>query len=517
MRPVARTMFSGMQKPVRHATTLSGGAQPETPAMDLLPTLQQLSVRLERLVVTDEMSWARASKLVEQIHQAARSNAASLLREYVVGTQRPEDPRNEQIWSTVTDYLDQLVHGYQWCLERCETDAASGKACASTLAPVAGNAIRACAARLKWAYLRYDPVVPVQWQALMRIFVLAERAEVAGEAFVVPEVVASSSTAEQEFVKTLVLAASSPGGLRPPQLEVAERLIERCGSHLALTRQSLEPVRYFIDLTATGGPQRLLPSQQLPGAGRVIVLSGAVATLQQLVADLDDGALTPPDLGLDPHCRPELVRSTARHLLRYWSPPSLERCHTRSRDALRVAVVRDFDEVAAKVVGAKPKSLSGSAEEHWVVEDHSAGGLLALLSHRQGRRIEAGALIAFRYPNLAAWHAGIVRRVQRQDQETRRVGIKKLTTEISGVILAFRFRREADERPSSIVGMFLVDTSAAVDQVTLLLPTGTFSPSVPLEMRVGSRDDLLIPQELIESGRDYQIARYKRLPQRVGD
>ena len=61
--------------------------------------------------------------------------------------------------------------------------------------------------------------------------------------------------------------------------------------------------------------------------------------------------------------------------------------------------------------------------------------------------------------------------------------------------------------------MFLVDTSAAVDQVTLLLPTGTFSPSVPLEMRVGSRDDLLIPQELIESGHDYQIARYKQLAQ----
>ncbi len=500
-----------MQKPVRHATTLSGGAPPETPGVDLLPTLQQLSVRLERLAATDEMSSERACKLVEQINQAGRSDGASLLHEYVLGTQDPEDSRNEQIWSTVTDYLDQLVHGYQWCLKRCETDGAAGKASASTLAPVAGNAIRACAARLKWAYLRYDPVVPAQWQTLTRIYVLVERADVAGEAFVLPEVVASSSTAEQEFVKTLVLAASSPGGLPPPQIEVAERLIERCASHLALTRQSLEPVRYFIDLSATDGPQRLLPSQQLPDAGRVIVLSGAAATLQQLVADLDEGALTTPDLGLDPRYSPELVRSTARHLLRYWSRPSLERRHTRSRDALRVAVVRDFDEVAAKVVGATLKNLSGSAEEQWVVEDHSDGGLLALLSRRQGRRIEAGALIAFRYPNLAVWHAGIVRRVQRQDQETRRVGIEKLTAEISGVILSPRFQRKADERPSNIVGMLLMDTSAAVDQMTLLLPIGTFSPSVPLEMRVGSRAYLLIPQELIESGHGHQIARYKRL------
>jgi hypothetical protein len=103
--------------------------------------------------------------------------------------------------------------------------------------------------------------------------------------------------------------------------------------------------------------------------------------------------------------------------------------------------------------------------------------------------------------------------VQRHDQETRRVGIEKLNAEVTGVILAPRFRREADDRPGSIVGMFLVDTSAAADETTLLLPAGTFSPSVPLEMRVGSRDDLLIPQELIESAHDYQIARYKRLAQ----
>jgi hypothetical protein len=103
--------------------------------------------------------------------------------------------------------------------------------------------------------------------------------------------------------------------------------------------------------------------------------------------------------------------------------------------------------------------------------------------------------------------------VQRQDPETRSVGIEKLTTETSGAILAPRFRREADERPNSIVGMFLVDTSAAADEMTLLLPAGAFSPSVPLELRVGSRDYLLIPQELIESGHDYEIARYKRLAQ----
>jgi hypothetical protein len=188
------------------------------------------------------------------------------------------------------------------------------------LAPVAGNAIRACAARLKWAYLRYDPVVPAQWQAVTGIFVLAERAEVTGEAFMVSEVVASSSTAEQEFAKTLVLAASlrrfaaAARDCRAPHRPVASRLF---------TQQSTA-VRYFID-RRTDGPRQLSPR---PGTGRGIALSGL--RICQFVADLNEG---PHHSRPGPALRPELV-CAALHLLRYWSHPRWAG-HTRSRDAAR--------------------------------------------------------------------------------------------------------------------------------------------------------------------------------------
>jgi hypothetical protein len=496
---------------VRQDATLSPGDRPEEPAVDLLVTLQQLSVRLERLAVTDEMPWARACELVERINQVAGSTTAALLREYVLGTQHPEDFRKEEIWSTVTDYLARLVGGYQWCLGRYEFDVAPGQSSASVLAPVAASAIRACAAQLKWAYLRYYPVAPMQWRTLAGIYLAAERAGVASEAFPLRGGPESSSTVEREFLKTIVLAASSPGGLLPAQIEVAEHLIEQCASQLGLMQHALEPVHYFIDLTATDGPQRLLPSKELSGAGRVIVLTPAVVILQQLAADVDQGSLTAADLNLDPLCSSELVRATAHHLLRYWDRPPLERRHLRRRDTLRVAVVHDFDEVAAKVVGATTKNPAGGDQEYWPVEDRSAAGLLAVLSRRQGRWIGAGSLIAFRFDDQDAWHAGIIRRVQREDEETRHVGIEKLITEIWGVTLVRRFRREPDEPFKTIVGIFLIDSSAPANSVTLLLPTDTFSPSAPLEMHMGSRVYLLVPQELIESGHDYQIARYKKL------
>jgi cyclic-di-GMP-binding protein len=505
-------MFSRRQKPPQPPAASTGGAEAEV-AADSLSTLQQLSVRLERLAVTDEMSWARACELVERIDQGARSIAVRLMHEYVLGTQRPEDVRNEQVWSTATDYLDKLVHGHRWCLERYESDGGAGSASAATLAIIAARAIRACAERLTWAYLRYDAVAPAQWRVVKRAYFLTERAGVAGEAVVLPGVPSGSSTVEREFLKIVVLAASSPGGLLPGQIEIAVRLIERCAPDLALAQHSIAPASHFIDLTTTGGPRRLLASQELSGADRVIVLSGAAATLQQLAADLDEGTRTAGDLGLDPHSSAELVRGTVRHLLRHWSGSSLQRRHVRSREALRAVVVHDFEAMAAKVVGATSENPSASDEEHWIVEDRSAGGLLALVSRRQGRWIRAGTLIAFRCPDFGEWQAGIIRRVQREGNETRRVGIEQLSTEISGVMLMPRFQSQAGDPGKRTVGVFLVDSTAAADQVTLLLPAGVFSPSAPLEMNAGSRDYLLIPQELIESGHDYQIARYKRLDQ----
>jgi hypothetical protein len=47
----------------------------------------------------------------------------------------------------------------------------------------------------------------------------------------------------------------------------------------------------------------------------------------------------------------------------------------------------------------------------------------------------------------------------------------------------------------------------------LLSPPGTFSDTLPLEMRAYDRAYVLFPIELIETGADFQIARFKVLRQ----
>jgi hypothetical protein len=505
-------MVSRTQNRVRQAAPLSQSeGEPDLPHDQPLSALQQLSIRLDRLPATDEISAGRGCELVERIAKLGRPTVAKLLGEYLSSAERLNDLHGRQMWSTVTCYLDRLVCAYRWCLERYEASAGMGKSTAAVLAPVAIHAIQACAARQKWAYLRYRRVAAEQWAALVWSYLLAERARLALEEPPRPGLAVLRSGAEHAFLKALALAAASPGGLAPLQIEIAERLIERCGPQLALAQGAAEPATYFIDLSATGGLQRLLPPKELPSSARIVVLSRAMFTLRQFAEDLDSGLLSPADLGLelDWRCAPELVAATIRHLLRHWS--RTERRHPRHREVLRMAVVHGFDEVASKVPGPVTHDPSASDQEHWIVENRSESGVFAILSHGQGRALGPGSLIAFQYSRHRAWHAGIIRRVECEDEETRHFAIEALTTGTSAVNIQPRFRRSAAERDKGVVGVHLIESPASVDQISLLLPTDTFSLSTPLQMRVDGREYLLIPQQLVESGNDYQIARFKLL------
>jgi hypothetical protein len=505
-------MVSRTQNRVRQAAPVSQlEREPDLPRDQPLSALQQLSLRLDRLPATDEISAGRACELVEHFSELGRPAVAKLLGEYLLGVERLNDLHGQQVWSTVTGYLDKLVCAYRWCLERYEASAGMGKSTASVLAAVATHAIQACAARQKWTHLRYRRVAREQWGALVWSYLLAERARLAQEDPSHPGLATLRSGAEHAFLKSLALAAASPGGLAPLEIEVAERLIERCGPQLALAQRSAEPATYFIDLSATDGPQRLLPPKEPPASGRIIVLSRAAVTLQQFSEDLASGLLSPADLGLDLEwrCTPELVAATIRHLLRHWR--RTERRHARHREVFRVSVVHGFDEVASKVPGTTTQDPFAADQEQWIVENRSESGLFAMVSRGQGRAVGAGSLIAFQHSNRPAWHAGIIRRVEREDEESRHFAIEALATGTSAVSIQPRFRRKGEDQSKTIVGLHLIESPAPADQISLLLPTDTFSPSAPLQMQVNGREYLLIPQQLLESGNDYQIARFKLL------
>ena len=68
------------------------------------------------------------------------------------------------------------------------------------------------------------------------------------------------STAEREFLRPLMLAVSSPDGLLPIQVEIADRVITQCADAFTLSSQPGAGLHYVTDLTATFPPGRISPN-----------------------------------------------------------------------------------------------------------------------------------------------------------------------------------------------------------------------------------------------------------------
>jgi len=499
-------MFTTKQaKAVTHLS--EGFAMPDVEG-DLPSLLRPWLDRLDRLPAADEIGLERAVQVVAQIEQSAAPRLAQLTHHYLSTAQQLEAIEEDDVWQAVNEYLEGLARSYRWCLHSCW--GGSGGTPPGLVALIASCAMHACAARLKWSYLRDLPITAQQWSEMAEIFARAESGGVAKTEVELPSSGPRRSSVEQQLLKALALAAGFPSGMMSAQIDIADRLIGFCAPQLALAPRSGTPAHYFFDLAGERGPQRLASSTRMPDSARGIVLARAASALKQVTDDLDSGLLTGVDLNLGGNTfDPELTGATARHLLHYWGQMSRERRSVRRQENSRLAVVHGFDAVAASVVGADVQEPITSEPEYWLARDRSDTGFRAQVGEDDGKWLQVGSLMAFRYSSLPMWHAGIVRRVRRGNQAVREVGVEKMVTGTAPVRVRRRFRGADDAIDTGSIGMLLVDPSGPRESISLLLPAGTFSPTAPLEMLARDTAYLLIPLEVGESGPGYQIARFK--------
>jgi hypothetical protein len=109
------------------------------------------------------------------------------------------------------------------------------------------------------------------------------------------------------------------------------------------------------------------------------------------------------------------------------------------------------------------------------------------------------------------WAVGVIRRLAAQDVERRYVGIELLARGVQTVPLS---NVKTGERAHT--GLLLpshIGDSVGQGEINLLLPTEGFSPDVSLEMEVYDNHYFLEPHMVLETGDDFEVARYRILDQ----
>ncbi len=487
----------------------------ELPANDSFKALEELSNWLDSLKGAESLKLGRQLEIIDLIDQAAKNHQRRLSQDYLSGSARLQKFQEIRIWNTSFKFWQQLADAYQLCLKRYQAGAAGSGSLKGPLPMIVARAMRALSLQLKWQLLRYGPVAPRIWEECGKLFAYAEETGFAGAKIEVYPGRFGESTVQREFLKALMLANSSTDSLLPMKLEVAERVVAQFSEFFVLSRQPAKGCHYYTDLTTGKGPARMVSRLQTTPGLRFFGPGSAAQELEKLITVLQADGVVPSNVNLGGIFDPELVLEVLRHLGRYWAPVPPARGEERRRSVSRISVIHDFDEILATISDDTEEMAFDNSAETWTVENESAGGYGALLPQTRGDWLKVGALLGVKLEHGAAWGVGIVRRLSAYDLNQRYVGIQVFSKGATAVKIApanagnSAIAQDAMLLPSS------TSDSSGTGEMSLLLRPGVFSEKKTYVMQAYDRGYLLVPKKLLESGDDFDMARFRVL-QRAG-
>src|SRR5689334_4268291 len=183
------------------------------PAQEL-KALDELSHWHESVSTAAGFKPADRLQLTGALDDAAQPRLRKLSRDYL-GATRPSRYQENLLWTQIHEYWRQA--GLAWARS---VDGFLQANDARGLATAAVRALRALAQQIKWQHLRYGPIDPKVWSVINNVFAAAEARGVAD--------------ARSEFLKTAMFSASSPDGLLPVEIELAEKLVGELAGHFVI-------------------------------------------------------------------------------------------------------------------------------------------------------------------------------------------------------------------------------------------------------------------------------------------
>ncbi len=478
---------------------------------DTHKALGEIIFWLDSINTTAGFRLDRRLELVEELDQAAKLHVRKLAQEYV--PLRQQKFHENRVWTAQAQYWRLVGAGYVQCIEGYQADGPGAGAIKQRLPVIVGRALQALGQQLKWLLLRYGPIDDRIWGDLGRMYAFAEAKGFADAMIPLAEGALAGSSARNEFVKALMLASSSMESLLPQQIELAERSIALFASRYLLRNAPSAGCPYAYDLVMRRPPTRVQGAvAESASSLRYVGPGEAYAEIGRLLDVLLTEGVLPSDMSLGGDYDARAVADVWRHLLQYWSPTPPERSSARHPVNARLTIVhgfRSFTELLAEPSQDTVRmSISAlQALESWVAENESDGGFGAVVPATGSDWLQVGVLVGIKVQGDSRWGAGVVRRMVRDGEQNRRIGIQRLARAVvsvqlspSGILTAGNAVRHNDP------GLLLTPKPDGEHQVQILMAPATFSEGQALTMQVRGQAFDIEPVRLLESTDAYDVA-----------
>ena len=474
------------------------------PPNDPAKAIQEIRDLIESVLGTVGFKGERRGEVIMLLDEAAQVHVRKLARDYLSNPRLPKFQEG-RIWGALFGLWKDLAAGYATCIVQYTADPGSVGKLKAQLPLFCLRAVRAVAAQLKWHYMHYEQGDAAVWQALGKVYRYAEDRKVHRESVQVYAGVPVSSSVEREFMKALMLAASSPDCLMPLDIELAERIVAHFSAAFLVSNTHQPQATYnWVDLSSGAPPKRLTQTPPASPSLRFFAAGGAIAQLDNMIRVVQSGAV-PADLNLGGTYEPAKVLTVLQHLKMYWAATPPVRKNDRYAVKHRLTVVNSFEGILARLKDGGALATEKSAAESWVTENISAGGIGAVLEKAQGDWLRIGKLVGLSVEGgSGACSVGMVRRCSRLPQQQSSVGIRTFAKESFAVTLGGREEQEA---------LLLNDGRALREEALICTREGAFDKRNSPSMAFDGHTYLLIPVEVSVTGDDFELSRYKVMQQ----
>ena len=252
------------------------------PANDAVKAIEELRHWIESVIETEGFKTERRGELVLLLDESAQVHQRKLVRDYLSNPRLPKF-QEARLWGALFGLWKDLAGAYATCIAQFTADSGSVGKLKAQLPLFCVRAVRAVAAQLKWHYMHYEQGDAAVWQALGKVYRFAEDRKVHRESVPVYAGVPVNSSAEREFMKALMLAASSPDCLMPLDIELAERIVAHFSAAFLISNTHQPQATYnWIDLGSGVPPKRLTQTPPASPGLRFFAAGGAIAQLDNM-------------------------------------------------------------------------------------------------------------------------------------------------------------------------------------------------------------------------------------------
>jgi hypothetical protein len=464
----------------------------ELPALEASEALASATAWLESLVATPEFRLERRLDLTLQIDEAVLPHTRRLARDYLTTT-RQGQKQAYRTWQISRGYWDALATAYRHALSLQRTDSKAAELPRPQFALLCARLLHAYGGELKWDQFHYGYIDGDLWLSAGAAYAQAIRGGVADKS-VRLYATAGPTTPEAEYLKLLLLQASSMDNLLPVEIEIAERLITHLLPAFSLTDQARPDNLCWIDFAKPLPPTRLTIIPEITPSLRFFATGSALAALVRLQATIEAHGVLPADINFGGQYSLRVVLPVIKHLASCWSTEPPMRSHERRVAKWRLTITHGMAAIRSGLLGELPDDA-----ESWVAEDVSHGGIGAQVPLSGKDWVSVGALVGLRPEGGSNWLIGVVRRLGRASEAIGGVGIASLSRTPCAMT--------ADSKglPTEFIAL---DPLIPGTKVRLALAVDAWEEQAHLGVELEGRALWLFPTALIENAAEHVIGQY---------